>query len=189
MNRFDQIVLIGTFIGFSWLAMQAVHELGHVLGALAGGGNVTRVLLHPQTISRTDVAPNPHPLLEVWAGPVVGALLPLLAFLVATACRSPGVYLFRFFAGVCLIANGVYIGGGSFQGVGDAGELLVHGSRQWQLLLFGILTTPLGLYLWNGLGPAFGLGEANGKVSRAAAITSLGLFAAIVGIEMAIGGK
>jgi len=32
MKRLDQIVLIGTFIGFSWLAMQVVHELGHVLG-------------------------------------------------------------------------------------------------------------------------------------------------------------
>jgi hypothetical protein len=52
VKRLDQIVLIGSFIGFSWLAMQAAHELGHVLGAKAGGGTVIKVVLHPCTISR-----------------------------------------------------------------------------------------------------------------------------------------
>ena len=189
MKRLDQIALIGTFLGFSWLAMQAVHELGHVIGALASGGTVSHVVLYPTTISRTDVFPNPHPLIEVWAGPLVGAVLPVLAFLVASALRVPGLYLFRFFAGFCLLANGVYIGGGSFQGIADAGELLMHGARHWQLLVFGIVTAPLGLYFWNGLGPALGLGDAHGRVSRAAAVTSLCLFAATVGIEMAIGSK
>lgn len=189
MKRIDQIVLIGTFIGFSWLAMQAVHELGHVLGAVTTGGQVTKVVLHPCTISRTDVHPNPHPLVEVWAGPVVGAVLPLLVFLLARALRSPGVYLFRFFAGFCLIANGVYIGIGSIQGLADAGVMLMFGSSRWQLILFGILTAPLGLYLWNGLGPKFGLGEAKGRVSRSAALTSLALLAVLAGVEMAIGSK
>jgi hypothetical protein len=187
MKRIDQIVLIGTFVGFSWLAMQAVHELGHVLGAVTTGGQVTKVVLHPCTISRTDVNPNPHPLLVVWAGPAVGAVLPLLAFLIARALGSPGVYLFRFFAGFCLIANGVYIGLGSIQGLADAGVMLMHGSSRWQLILFGILTAPLGLYLWNGLGPKFGLGEAKGSVSRSAALTSLALFVVLAGVEMAFG--
>lgn len=70
MKRLDQIVLIGTFIAFSWLAMQAAHELGHVLGAVITGGKVVKVVLHPCTISQTDVFPNPHPLVEVWAGPI-----------------------------------------------------------------------------------------------------------------------
>ena len=189
MKRLDQIVLIGTFIGFSWLAMQAVHEFGHVLGAVTTGGHVTKVVLHPCTISRTDVHPNPHPVVEVWAGPAVGAVLPLLAFLLARALRSPGVYLFRFFAGFCLIANGVYIGLGSIQGLADAGVMLMHGSPRWQLIVFGILTAPLGLYLWNGLGPKFGLGEAKGSVNRSAALTSLALFVVLAGVEMAIGSK
>ena len=46
MKRLDQIVLILTFFGFSWLAMQAVHELGHVLGGIASGGTVVKVVLH-----------------------------------------------------------------------------------------------------------------------------------------------
>jgi hypothetical protein len=189
MQRLQQIVLIGTFIGFSWLAMQAAHEFGHVLGAVMTGGTVTKVVLHPCTISRTDVYPNPHPLLVVWAGPVVGAVLPLQAFLAARALRAPGVFLFRFFAGFCLIANGVYIGFGSIAGLADAGDMLVHGSAHWQLALFGVLMAPLGLYLWNGLGPKFGLGEAKGTVSRTAAVTSLALFTALAGIEIVIGSR
>ena len=189
MKRLDQIILIGTFVGFSWLAMQAVHEFGHVLGALVGGGSIEKVVLHPCTISRTDVFPNPHPLLEVWTGPVVGAVLPFLVFLAASALGSAGLYLFRFFAGFCLIANGIYIGYGSFHGIADAGVMLMHGSGRWQLVLFGMLTVPLGICLWNGQGAAFGLGQAKGVVSRAASITSLVLFVAIVMVEMFIGSR
>lgn len=189
MKRLDQMVLIGTFIGFSWLAMQAVHELGHVIGAVTTGGHVTGVVLHPATISRTDVHPNPHPLFVVWAGPVVGAVLPLIALLLARALRSPGIYLFRFFAGFCLVANGAYIGVGSIQGLADAGDMLRYGSSRWELILFGVLTVALGLYVWNGLGPKFGLGEARGRVSRAAAITSLVLFAVVAGLELVFGSK
>ena len=39
--------------------------------------------------------------------------------------QVPGVYLFRFFAGFCLISNGVYIGGGSIQGSIGQGPVIV----------------------------------------------------------------
>ncbi|MGQ9649021.1 MAG: hypothetical protein ACUVXJ_02835 [Phycisphaerae bacterium] len=184
MKRPVQVLLIASFVVFSWLAMQAVHELGHVLGARATGGTVIKVVLHPSALSRTDVSPNPRPLFVVWAGPIVGALLPLVVFLIVAVLRSPGLYLFRFFAGFCLIANGTYIAVGSVQGIADAGDMLRHGSHRWQLLLFGLITAPPGLWLWNGLGPKFGFGQANGQASRAAAITSLGLLVLIVGVEM-----
>ena len=187
MKRLDQIVLITSFLGFSWLAMQAVHELGHVLGALASGGRIVKVVLHPFTISGTYVFPNPHPLFEVWAGSFMGAVLPLLVFLFAYGLRIPGLYLFRFFSGFCLIANGAYIGRGAFAGIADSTELLMYGAHRWQLFLFGVISLTLGLYLWNGLGSHFGLGESKGKVSRTAAITSLILLIATVGIEMTFG--
>src|SRR5215472_11635577 len=75
-NRVHQFVLIASTLLFSWLAMQAVHELGHVLHAWASGGTVTKVLLVPLEISRTDVSPNPHPQFVAWGGPIWGALLP-----------------------------------------------------------------------------------------------------------------
>jgi hypothetical protein len=61
----------------AWFAMQAVHECGHVLAAWLTGGTVQRVVLHPLSISRTDVSPNPHPLAVAWAGPIFGAAAPL----------------------------------------------------------------------------------------------------------------
>ena len=69
MTRLLQIVLIGSTVVGSWLGMQAVHEAGHVLGAWLTGGRVARVVLHPLTISRTDLAENPWPLAVVWARP------------------------------------------------------------------------------------------------------------------------
>ena len=47
MKRAAQILLIVTFIAFSWLAMQVVHEVGHVLVARLTGGEVLKVALHP----------------------------------------------------------------------------------------------------------------------------------------------
>ena len=80
MQRFYQLVFIVSLLALSWFGMMAVHELGHVLGAVASGGSVTRVVLYPLAISRTDVSPNPYPGLVVWLGPLVGCLLPLTFF-------------------------------------------------------------------------------------------------------------
>jgi hypothetical protein len=61
MNRSYQFLLCTSTVAFSWLAMQAVHELGHIFHAWLSGGTVTAVILHPLEISRTDVSPDPHP--------------------------------------------------------------------------------------------------------------------------------
>lgn len=186
MKRRDQFVLVFAFVAFSWLGMQAVHELGHVLGAWLTGADIEKVVLHPLTISRTDVSYNPHPLAEIWAGPIVGVVLPLVVYLVAWRLHAPGLYLFRFFAGFCLVANGVYIGIDSFGGSGDAAELFHYGTPRVLLVAFGMVTFAAGMWLWNGLGPHFGLGEAKGRVDRNAAVVSLSLFALTVLVEVLI---
>ena len=189
MNRLHQFLLIGTFLPLCWLAMMAVHELGHVVGAVATGGRVERVILHPLAISRTDVSPNPRPLLVVWAGPFVGVLLPLALLLVVRVSKLPWAYLVQFFTGFCLIANGAYIGIGSFGRIGDAGDMLRHGSPMWSLWLFGAACLPLGLYLWNGLGPHFGLGAAAGKVDHRVAYVSCGLLILTAILEVVLSAR
>jgi hypothetical protein len=179
-KRLEQALLIGSFLPLCWLTMMAVHELGHVVGAAATGRTVQRVVLHPLAVSRTDVSPNPAPLLVVWAGPIVGVALPLAAWAILDFTKASLVYLLRWFAGFCLVANGCYVGVGSFGQIGDAGEMLRCGSPAWSLWGFGIVAVPLGLYLWNGLGPHFGLGEEAGKVDRRATIVSCGLLLAAV---------
>ncbi len=42
MKRLHEGLLIGSFLPSCWLAMQAVHELEHVVGAVATGGRVER---------------------------------------------------------------------------------------------------------------------------------------------------
>lgn len=152
MQRFHQLLFIACLVALSWFAMMAVHELGHVIGAIVTGGSVQRVVLHPLTISRTDVSPNPHPAIVVWLGPILGCLIPLTAWPAVprrlTIARGTAV----FFAGFCLIANGSYIAIGSFDRVGDCGEMLRTGSPLWALIAFGVVTVGWGLCLWHRLG-------------------------------------
>jgi hypothetical protein len=189
VRRLQQVVLIASTLLASWLGLQAVHEFGHVVGAWLTGGRVARVVLSPLTISRTDLAKNPQPLVVVWAGPIIGVTLPLLFWLVAMKARIRGAYVLRFFAGFCLLANGLYIGLGSFNKVGDCGEMLRHGSEPWQLWLFGLLTAPIGICLWHGQGQDFGIGRTGGHVDGVVAYVTLGAFVALLVLAFAVGGN
>ena len=182
------VLILSTLLG-SWLGMQAVHELGHVLGAWITGGRVARVVLHPLTISRTDVVENSHPLIVVWAGPCCGVLLPLLVWGCVTKLKPNIAFLPRFFAGFCLIANGLYIGIGSFDRVGDCGEMLQHGSPAWLLWGFGLLTVPVGFWLWHGQGRHFGWGSTREVVSWAAVVTSVFACLVFLALGLAVGGR
>jgi len=178
-------VLILATMAASWWGMQIVHELGHILSAWLTGGTVTNVVLHPLAISRTNVMPNPHPLLVVWGGPLVGVVLPLVGFAIARRFVRSTAYLLRFFAGFCCVANGAYIGMGVFFPVGDAQVMRAAGAAGWGLALFGAITIPLGFALWNGLSPAFGLGPAAKGVNHNHAIGMTILSAGIVIGELA----
>jgi hypothetical protein len=144
------------------------------------------VVLYPTVVSQTKLSYDPHPLTVAWFGPITGVLLPLLVFVVARLCRCPGIYLFQFFAGFCLITNGVYIGIGAFENAADAGILMFYGSPKWLLVLFWCACWALGFYLWNRLGPHFGLGEAGGKVDKTATIVSVAIFAMIFTVEIVL---
>jgi len=119
--------------------------------------------LHPLTISRTDLADNPRPLIVVWAGPAVGIAVPLILWGVADAIRLAAAFVLRFFAGFCLMANGLYVGLGSFGAIGDCGEMLRNGSQLRQLWLFGAHATPLGLWLWTAKERTSALGRIGGR--------------------------
>jgi hypothetical protein len=167
-------LLVVSTVAFSWLAMMIVHEAGHVLHAIVSGGRVDRVVLHPLMISRTDVQPNPHPHCVAWGGAVWGCAAPILAWLIARRARLRASYLFRFFAGFCLVANGAYLGAGVLMPVGDAADLLRLGTPRWLLGLWGVSALALGLGMWNGLGRHFGLGrEAHVTPRRDAVLLAL----------------
>lgn len=186
-NHLHQVVLIGSAVLGSWLGMQAIHESGHVAAAMLTGGRVSQVVLHPLTISRTDFAVNPRPFVTAWAGPIVGVVAPLLLWMLAVGVRLSAAFVLRFFAGFCLIANGLYLGVGSFGGIGDCGDLLRHGAELWQLWLFGALTVPAGLWLWHGQGSHFGLGPDRRPVSGRVAISTLVALLILLVFAFAVG--
>jgi len=170
MQRFPENTLIAVHIVATlvicWLGMMAIHEAGHVLAGWSTGGSVSKVVLHPLAISRTDLSHNPRPWIVVWGGPLFGTALPAVLWLIARGLKLPAEPWFRFFAGFCWIANGAYIGFGSLDRIGDAGDMLRHGSEIWDLWLFGAITIPAGLWLWHGTGRYFGLGREGKTPSR-----------------------
>lgn len=181
-----QFLLIGTYVPFCWLAMMVAHECGHMMAALVTGGTVTKVVLHPLAISRTDVLPNPMPIVVAWAGPVVGIWLPMGIWWAHRMVHATSAYMTRFYAGFCLVANGAYLGVGAFGAVGDAGDLLRLGVPRWGLWLFGGLAVAAGLALWNRLGPHFGFGASGEEVSPVTAWVSAVLLATTVVVMIMI---
>ena len=170
-----------------WLLMMAAHEAGHVVAAWLTGGVVSRVVLHPFTISRTELSHNPHPLAVAWAGPLVGVAAPLVLYLGCQALRRPGAHLMRFFAGFCLIANGAYVGAGVFGQIGDAGELLRQGCPRWTLWASGLAAVSFGLLLWHRLGRDFGLGPEGRVIRPREALAVWTLLIAVFALLLVVG--
>jgi hypothetical protein len=178
-------LLIASMLWLSWLVMMLVHEGGHVFGAVMTGGVVQQVVWHPAVLSRTDVSPNPNPLLEVLAGPVIGSALPLATAAIVWSLRLKAAYLLWFTAGFCLIANGAYLGVGAIDPVGDAEQLLALGVPRWVLGAIGLTITIAGFVILHRVSPNFGFGKspmpidgryAWGVTAVAFAVTLVGLF-------------
>jgi len=190
-----------------WLGMQSVHELGHVLAALWQDTPIEHVDLHPLRISRTDVAPGGKTRLVVWAGPLLGSLLPVLLwrglvwlermvlFRTAAAQKKTGhsdaeasqshlAAALRFFAGFCLIANGAYIGTGVFDPAGDALDLIHLGESPLLLALFGACCLPAGFWIWHRAGRDLGLGPQARVITTRTAVCSLLLLGLVVLCEL-----
>ena len=130
----------------------AIHEFGHVVGAWVSGGQVEKVVLYPFTISRTDVSPNPYPLVVVWLGPVVGCVGPLLLWWLTPQQVPWAEKMLHFFAGFCLIANGAYLAVGAIDQVGDCKVMIQNGSPTISLVAFGLIAVVAGLFSWHKIG-------------------------------------
>lgn len=173
VNRLRQLVFSAAVLAAAWYLMLIFHEAGHVFGAVVTGGDVQSVELYPFAISRTDVSPNPIPLVVIWLGPVGGIVWPLIICLLSSRGRNMLRKVSRFFAGFCLITNGLYLLAGAYEGIGDCGDLLRHGSPMWTLQLFGVMATGTGFFLWHQTGSLTHYLSAPELVSTKAAIISV----------------
>jgi hypothetical protein len=175
----SRLLLIAGLLLTCWLGMMLVHELGHILAALLSGGAVTRLEWPPLGFSRTDVSPNPHPLLVAWSGPLFGASLPLLLSLILRLARRRALVA-EIFSAFCLLANGIYLGAGSLDRVGDTGDILNHGSPLWLLWPLAVPLTLAAFAQLHALGPRLGIPAASKSQVLLAATSGTLLLAASI---------
>ncbi len=166
-----RVLTWGMVLWASGLLAMACHEAGHVLAALATGGTVEALVLSPVAFSRTDLSHNPEPLIVVWAGPIIGVLLPALLCLMISGLartRLAVPVLLRwwavFFAGLCGLMNGAYLTLGWIDRVGDAGDMMRLGTPIPVMIVVGLAMFAFGLWFGHRLGPRLGLaGMRNGQ--------------------------
>ncbi len=179
-SRWPRRLLALAIVPTCWLGMMAVHELGHVLAAWLVGAKVERVVLHPFAFSRTDVAVNDSPRFIIWMGPIVGCVMPLMLWGLAALRRMSCAFVFKFFAGFCLIANGIYIGYGWLEEGGDASDLHALGESGLMMTIAGTITAVIGLALWSHVREEFGFGKETREVSVRLVIGTAALFVALL---------
>ncbi|WP_182866892.1 hypothetical protein [Rhodopirellula sp. JC639] len=120
--------------------MTFTHELGHVIGGWVVGAKLVDVDLAPWRMPYSVHAPDPHPRVTLWCGPVLGVLIPLA--LAALIRRRPAWLVADF----CLLANGSYLAlawlsGGPFL---DTPRLLDAGAHPLSIAIFCLLTIAVG---------------------------------------------
>lgn len=122
--------------------MTFTHELGHLLGGWASGGQLQHAELRPWKLPHSHFEPNPRPLITLWAGPLTGALVPLA---LASLLKRPWAW---FVANFCLLANGCYLATSWVSGEPflDAPRLIKEGASPFSLVLYCLVTIGFGYW-------------------------------------------
>lgn len=132
----------------SWFPFMCVHELGHILSAKINHGTIEEVKLIPWEFSHTIINNSHHPLMDVWAGPIVGCFLPLVIWLLTRNKNTIRFYTGSF-AGFCFLANGLYIGLGWIDKVGDTGDIIRNNGNIASMVIFGFIACVSAFMMWH----------------------------------------
>lgn len=124
----------------SWCAMTFTHEAGHIAGGWLGGGTLIHAELRPWHLPHSLFEPDPHPLLTVWSGPVLGVIVPVL---IAWIVRHRVTW---FLADFCVLANGAYLATGWIAGDRylDTQRLFDAGAWKMSVVLYCAVTIGTG---------------------------------------------
>lgn len=136
----SRIAMLIALLLLSWCVMTTTHELGHLLAGWLGGGTLVEVELRPWQLPHSRFAPDPHPLLTLWGGPVLGIVLPVL---LAWMIDRPWAW---FVSNFCVLANGLYLALAWYSGERwlDTPRLLAEGASPLAIGLLIALTVPIG---------------------------------------------
>lgn len=132
-----------SLLAVAWVVMTVTHECGHVLGGMGCGATLTDFDLAPWRLPYSLHSPDPHPLVTLWAGPLVGIALPLS---LAAIIRKRWSW---FVADFCLLANGSYLALAWLSGDRflDTPRMLDAGANPATIVCYCILTIGTG-YVW-----------------------------------------
>lgn len=137
MNRWLKLIAL---LVAGWCVMTMTHECGHIVGGWLGGATLRHADIFPWHLPHSLFEPDPHPLLTLWSGPVLGVVVPLG---VALLVRREWMW---FLANFCLLANGAYLATAWLSGDRflDTPRLLEAGAWPGSVLAYCILTIVLG---------------------------------------------
>jgi hypothetical protein len=126
----------------SWCVMTFAHEFGHIIGGWSSGGTLQKADLLPWHLPYSIFNPDPHPLVTMWCGPILGVLIPLV---VAFIARRDWCWFISHF---CVLANGVYIATSWASGDQylDTPQLLRHGAHPLTIAVYCLLTIGFGYF-------------------------------------------
>ncbi|MEZ6093088.1 MAG: hypothetical protein R3C03_02450 [Pirellulaceae bacterium] len=133
---FRAIIRLTFWLGIAWCVMLTTHELGHIVVGLAAGGKLKAFDLRPWSLPYSFFDNNPYPLATLWAGPILGCLVPV-AF--AALWRANVNW---FIASFCVLANGAYIAIGWYSGQSelDTSKLFAQGASGVAVIVYCVST-------------------------------------------------
>lgn len=138
--RIARYAKFGGLLAAAWCVMTFTHESGHLIGGWLSGAELAALELRPWHLPYSLFRPDPQPLVTLWAGPLLGVVVPqLLAMLLRQQW-------WRFIANFCLIANGSYIAVGWFSGDAflDTTRLIDQGAHPALVACYCLVTIPIG---------------------------------------------
>jgi len=120
--------------------MTLTHETGHLIGGWCCGGTLVNADLLPWHLPYSFFSPDPHPLITLWCGPILGVVMPLMTAMVV---RRDWAWLIAYF---CILANGAYIATAWFSGDPqlDTQKLLHHGAHPIGIVIYCALAIGAG---------------------------------------------
>lgn len=136
----SRVFTLCVLIVVSWFVMTFTHEVGHIVGGWVGGATLIDFDLTPWQLPYSVHQPDPHPLLTLWSGPVLGVIAPAL---LAVLFRYQWIV---FVADFCLLANGSYLGLAWIAGdrLLDTPRLLNAGASPVTVAIFCLSATGVG---------------------------------------------